>query len=63
MKVKPGLKTTEFWLTVVAGLLAALREHVLLELPTEAIYAVIAYVLGRSIIKAPGWRGGGPEAP
>jgi hypothetical protein len=50
--VKPGIKTTEFWLTAVAALLLGwVKTYVIPDLPDETFYAIIAYILGRSWVK------------
>jgi len=46
--MKPGIKTSEFWLTV-AITIAKLAYP---DLPDEAAYTVIAYILSRVVVKA-----------
>jgi hypothetical protein len=46
-----GWKTTEFWLTIVSGLLMSLKG-ILPEFPAEGIYAIITYIISRTIVKA-----------
>ena len=50
--IKQGVKTSEFWLTIVSMCLALLKQYVFPDLPQEAFYTVIAYLIGRSIVKA-----------
>ena len=54
-KVKSGFKTTEFWLAVLAGLLAAGNQHLGLNLPVESMLSLsgvaISYIIGRSLAK------------
>ena len=54
-KIKIGLKTTEFWLALIAALITVFNEQLGLNLPEEAILSiasmVISYIFGRSIIK------------
>jgi len=49
--IKPGIKSTEFWLSVISMILAILKQHIIPDLPSEAFYTVIAYILGRSLVK------------
>ena len=46
--MKPGYQTTEFWVTVLGGTLAA----TLPDFPIEAAAAVIVYVISRSWVKS-----------
>lgn len=46
--MKAGFKTTEFWMTLVAGVLST----VLPDFPTEAALAVLAYVISRTVVKS-----------
>lgn len=54
-KVKAGIKTSEFWLALLAAILPVLNQHLGLNLPTEAILSIagiaISYILGRSWVK------------
>jgi hypothetical protein len=54
-KVKAGIKTSEFWLALIAANVAIFNQHLGLNLPTEAIVAVsgiaISYIVGRSWVK------------
>lgn len=54
--MKPGYRTSEFWLAIVFANLAVFKEHIVPGLPVELIMVaagpVLAYVLGRSWIKA-----------
>jgi len=53
--IKTGWKTSEFWVTVVSAVVMVLNQGLGVNLPVEQITAfagvVIAYVLGRSIVK------------
>jgi hypothetical protein len=49
--MKKGWKTSEFWVAVIGGLLPILKEHILPSLPSEIIYPLIAYILGRCFVK------------
>ena len=42
-----GAKTTEFWITLAI----TVAKTIWPDLPNEAIYAVIAYVLSRTAVK------------
>jgi hypothetical protein len=44
---KPGYRTSEFWLTVAT----AVAKAVLPDLPDEAVWTVIAYILSRGTVK------------
>jgi len=54
-KIKSGIKTSEFWLALVAAVIMVFNEQLGLNLPKEAIMSimamVISYIFGRSIIK------------
>lgn len=54
-KVKAGIKTSEFWLALLAATLPVVNQHLGLNLPGEAILAVagiaISYIFGRSMVK------------
>lgn len=54
-KVKAGIKTSEFWLALLAAILPVVNQHLSLNLPTEAILSIagiaISYILGRSWVK------------
>ncbi len=47
--MKDGIKTSEFWLTIVF----AVAKTLLPDLPEEAFYAVLAYIGSRVGIKLP----------
>ncbi len=49
-----GTKTSEFWMALVTALLPILSKAFGWDLPLETIYALIAYILGRSGVKAAG---------
>lgn len=57
-KVKAGIKTSEFWLALIAALIPVVNQHLGLNLPGEAILSIagiaIAYIFGRSIVKKDG---------
>jgi hypothetical protein len=46
-----GMKTSEFWMSVVAILLKWLGPHLGMDFPNEAVGSVAAYVVGRSLRK------------
>lgn len=57
-EVKPGYKTTEFWVTVITSVATALNQSGVLgsfSLPTEALATiagiVASYVLSRGVAK------------
>lgn len=54
-KIKSGLRTTEFWLSLLGASLPLFNRHLGLNIPTDAMLSiagiVISYVLGRSIVK------------
>lgn len=47
--MNPGVKTTEFWLTLAAVVLKAIFPE---QVPHEALMTVAAYVASRSAVKA-----------
>ena len=53
--VTPGWKTTEFWATVAASLVAILNQafnwHIPPETITQIVGGIAAYVIGRSVVK------------
>lgn len=55
---KPGWKTSEFWVTVAGTLLPLLNEsgalgfRIPVETVIQGIYAIMAYVGSRSLLKA-----------
>lgn len=55
-RVKAGLRSSEFWLALVAAVLPVLNQHLGLGLPVEAILSIAgvaaSYILGRSWVKA-----------
>ena len=54
-QVKSGIKTTEFWTTMVTAAIMVFNQGLGFHLPAEQITSlagvVIAYILGRSIVK------------
>ena len=54
--MKSGFKTSEFWVAVIFANLVVFKEHIVPGLPVETIMVVaapvVAYVFGRSWIKA-----------
>ncbi|MFQ5716628.1 MAG: hypothetical protein ACE5GQ_05955 [Nitrospinales bacterium] len=54
-QIKSGVKTTEFWTTLVAAVVMVFNQGLGFNLPEEQLTSfagvVIAYVLGRSIVK------------
>jgi len=55
-KIKAGIKSTEFWLALIAAIIPVLNQHLGLNIPTSAVLStagvVIAYIFGRSHVKA-----------
>jgi len=49
---KPGYKTTEFWAAIAGAAIPIVNKIFGLDLPEEAIYTLIAYIVGRSGVKA-----------
>lgn len=50
--IKPGWKTTEFWVTILTAIFAATGwEDLPIELIAGLIALVISYTLGRSVAK------------
>lgn len=47
-----GVKTSEFWVAIVAAVLPILNSTFGLGIPEESFYALIAYILGRCGVKA-----------
>lgn len=52
MKLTAGLKSSEFWVALATGVALALWP----DMPTESLYAAVAYVLSRGFSK---WGNGG----
>jgi len=54
-RIKSGIKTSEFWSAVVAAVVMVFNQGLGIPLPAEQIMSfagvVIAYILGRSIVK------------
>ena len=54
--MKPGYRTSEFWLALVVAVLAVFKEHIFPSLPVEGLMVIagpiMAYVFGRAWIKA-----------
>lgn len=50
--MRRGYKTTEFWLALIAALLPVIKKYLCPDLPHEALYAIIAYIVGRSWVKS-----------
>lgn len=57
-KVKSGLKSTEFYLALIAAIVPVMNQYLGLNLPIEAIVSIagiaIVYIFGRSIVKKGG---------
>ena len=55
-KIKVGLKTSEFWLAILAAIITTCNEQLGLKIPVEGILGIvaitIAYISGRSFIKS-----------
>lgn len=55
-KVKSGIKTSEFWLALIAAIIPVLNAHLGLNIPTDAVIAiasvVITYILSRLKLKS-----------
>jgi len=49
---KAGYKTTEFWVAIAGAAIPILNKVFDLEIPEEAIYTLVAYIVGRSGVKA-----------
>ena len=53
--IKKGIKTSEFYVGLVAAIIPVLNKFLGLELPTEAIISIVGlaatYILGRSFVK------------
>lgn len=56
MNIKSGIKTSEFWVGVLAALLPFFDKFFDLRLPTEhilgSIGVIISYILSRTVVKA-----------
>lgn len=54
-KVKAGIKTSEFWLSLVGAIIPVLNSSLGLAIPIEGILSVagmvVAYVISRTAIK------------
>ena len=55
-KVKAGLRTSEFWVSMLGAAIPLVNQYMGLALPAEAIVSVAGvlatYVFGRSFLKA-----------
>lgn len=49
---KTGYKTTEFWAAIVGAAIPILNKLFELDIPEDAIYTLIAYIIARSGVKA-----------
>lgn len=53
-----GVKSSEFWMSLVAAATMVANEGFGLELPTESVMSLaavtISYILGRTVVKAKG---------
>lgn len=53
--MKNGIKTTEFWLALIATIITFLNEQLGFNLPKEAILTIagiiISYILSRTVVK------------
>lgn len=62
--LKTGFATSEFYLTLAMGIVAAFKQHIAPDLPDEAINLVLAYIFARMVPKAISvFRQGTPEKP
>lgn len=52
--MKDGVKTSEFWLSIISIVLGFVKAYLLPDFPEQAFYAVIVYILARSGVKAAG---------
>lgn len=50
-KPKPGIATTEFWLTVLAGLGVPTLKFMGIDVGIETMAVVCAYIGGRAVVK------------
>jgi hypothetical protein len=50
--MKNGIKTSEFWLSIVSIILGIIKQRWLPDFPVEAFYTVIVYILSRTVLKA-----------
>ncbi len=55
-QVKAGLKTSEFWLAILTGIIPVLNQYLGLHIPVGAVMTVggvaITYILNRMHLKA-----------
>lgn len=53
-----GVKSSEFWMSVVAALTMVANEGLGLDLPTESVMSLaavtISYIFGRTVVKSRG---------
>ncbi|GAH30677.1 unnamed protein product [marine sediment metagenome] len=49
--IKRGWKTTEFWLSIAGIVLGLVKNYALPDIPDEAFYVIISYILGRALTK------------
>jgi len=52
VQTKAGYKTTEFWVAIAGAAIPIINKVFALEIPEEAIYTLVAYIVGRSGVKA-----------
>lgn len=50
--IRNGIKTSEFWLTILGIGLGIVKKYILPDLPEEAFYTIIVYILSRAGVKA-----------
>ena len=49
---KAGYKTTEFWVAIAGAAIPIVNKIFALNIPEEAVYTLVAYIVGRSGVKA-----------
>ena len=62
VNMKAGIRSTEFWLTIIGVILGVITDQLGIPLPKEAILAIAAYVLGRSFVKGKAAANGGAQS-
>lgn len=44
------LKSRKFWMAIIGAVLPVIVENYNLDIPTESLWVIIAYILGQSLV-------------